>query len=312
MTTSSNLSSQDIPQITPGQYVVAVSGGVDSMVLLDILRQNTKLNLVVAHLDHGIRPDSANDAQLVQDFAMSHNITFEKESVHLGEGASEEAARHARYNFLRQTMARHHARAIIMAHHQDDLLETAIINLLRGTGRRGLTSLASHPTLLRPLLGFSKQQIINYATQHQLPWHEDSTNQDQNYLRNYVRQNIVAKFDEQTRQKWLQIIVRQSALNEAIDTQITHWLSQHATVQKSTTSLPRYQLVMLPPSVAYEIFQQIVKDLTGKSLQRKLAKRAILFCKTAKSHKQMPLGSHWQLRIVRHEIIVEPLRGVVS
>src|SRR5689334_5856697 len=111
--------------LSPGSYVVAVSGGVDSMTLLDLLRQQPHLKLVVAHFDHGIRPDSYVDRQLIQDVTKRHNVPFVFDTASLGSGASEATARQARYNFLRRVHNATGAKAIVTAHHQDDLLETA-------------------------------------------------------------------------------------------------------------------------------------------------------------------------------------------
>src|SRR5438132_889977 len=123
--------------LEPGTYIVAVSGGVDSMVLLDLLRTKPELKLIVAHYDHGMRPNSTADRQLVQAVSKHHGLTFIYDQGKLG-NASEATARRARYDFLHQVREASQARAIITAHHQDDLLETAILNILRGTGRRGL------------------------------------------------------------------------------------------------------------------------------------------------------------------------------
>jgi tRNA(Ile)-lysidine synthetase-like protein len=129
-------------QLPKGRYVVAVSGGVDSVVLLDALSKLPNLELVVAHLDHGIREDSIEDRRFVASLAASYGLVFEYGEGRLGSGASEATAREARYNFLRGVKMKHDAKAIITAHHQDDLIETAILNMLRGTGRKGLTSLS--------------------------------------------------------------------------------------------------------------------------------------------------------------------------
>src|SRR6266542_1461422 len=146
-------------RVSPGKYVVAVSGGVDSMVLLDLLRQKPKLELVVSHFDHGIRPDSEEDRRLVQRIARAYGLPFVYARGNLGPKAGEALAREARYAFLRRVQQEQGAKAIITAHHQDDMLETAIMNLLRGTGRRGLSSLKSREGLLRPLLNWTKKDI---------------------------------------------------------------------------------------------------------------------------------------------------------
>src|SRR5882724_1815869 len=134
--------------IKPGRYVVATSGGVDSMALLHLLYQMSRDSdagwwLTVAHFDHGIRSDSAEDRQLVQAIARQYGLPFVYDEGRLGPGASEATARQARYSFLHQVLGASGARAIMTAHHQDDVLETAIFNLIRGTGRKGLTSLGN-------------------------------------------------------------------------------------------------------------------------------------------------------------------------
>src|SRR6266540_5641084 len=149
--------------VKPGKYVVAVSGGVDSMVLLHMLHQGPGLQLIVAHFEHGIRPDSDSDRKLVEAAAKHYGLPFRFAHGNLGPQASEAAARQARYAFLRMVQKESGAQGVITAHHQDDLIETAIINLLRGTGRKGLSALASTDDLIRPLLAATKADIYDAA-----------------------------------------------------------------------------------------------------------------------------------------------------
>jgi tRNA(Ile)-lysidine synthase len=174
-------------EIKPGKYVVAISGGVDSMVLLDILRRESELELIVTHFNHGTRSDSTEDEKLVVKTAKANNIPFEVGYAKLGKNASEERARKLRYEFLNNVKKHYSADSIITAHHQDDLIETAFINILRGSGPRGLISMSSNPGVQRPLLDKTKEDLINYAKKNNLKWREDSTNQDLDYLRNYIR-----------------------------------------------------------------------------------------------------------------------------
>ena len=162
-----------------GTYVVAVSGGVDSMALLHSLIANYPENTyIIAHCDHGMREDSANDAALVRQYAANVRRTYEQNDLHLGGRASEALARRERYKFLRDVATKHCANAIITAHHQDDVLETFYINLIRGTGSRGLASLKNHDDILRPMLHIPKQDVYAYALQNAIEWHEDPTNTD--------------------------------------------------------------------------------------------------------------------------------------
>jgi tRNA(Ile)-lysidine synthase len=188
-----------------GSYVVAVSGGVDSVALLHMLARRPGLKLTVAHYDHGIRPDSAEDRRHVQYFARAHGLPFVYETGQLGSDASEATARRARYDFLHRVRQASGAGAVITAHHQDDLLETIILNLLRGTGRRGLSSLKSTDVVKRPLLHLPKNELLRYAAEQGLVWREDSTNADPRYLRNYIRHNILPRFAASDREALLAI-----------------------------------------------------------------------------------------------------------
>src|SRR2546428_6703449 len=106
-----------------GKYIAAVSGGVDSMVLLDMLRRLPEHDLVVAHVNHGLRNDADDDEKLVAHYSMSHNIRFVSTHLQL-KGTSEDEARRARFRFLRRCCKKFNAQAILLAHHQDDVIET--------------------------------------------------------------------------------------------------------------------------------------------------------------------------------------------
>ena len=166
------------------KYVVAVSGGVDSVVLLDILSKQPDLELIVAHFDHGVRFDSGIDAIFVAGLAKKYGLKFELKREELGPDVSEDVARTRRYDFLRSVAKKHNAQ-LVTAHHADDVIETIAINLLRGTGWRGLAVLDSD--VVRLLTGVKKSEIIDYANDHKLMWHDDSTNFENKYLRNRVR-----------------------------------------------------------------------------------------------------------------------------
>jgi tRNA(Ile)-lysidine synthetase-like protein len=196
------------------KLVVAVSGGVDSVVLLDMLAQTGEHELVVAHFDHGIRPESAADARFVELLAKKYSIPFETTRVELGKKASEDTARRARYDFLRYVAAQHNAK-LTTAHHQGDVVETIAINLVRGTGWRGLAVL-NDPTIYRPLLDYSKNQLYQYAVKNGLEWVEDVTNTTDAYLRNRLRKRLNL-LDETTKTELIRLWHEQIQLAFKID-----------------------------------------------------------------------------------------------
>jgi tRNA(Ile)-lysidine synthase len=288
--------------ISPGKYIVAVSGGVDSVVLLDMLAKeaspSSSIQLVVAHFDHGIRADSVDDSKFVGGLAKKYNLPFETERAELGAETSEADAREARYSFLKAVQQKHQASAIIMAHHQDDLLETSIINMLRGTGHRGLHSLKSHEQLLRPLLHLKKVDILEYAKNNNLQWREDSTNQDTNYLRNKIRLEILPKSGEQWRQNMLAKISKAAEVGGRLDREIDQLVGQN--MRKGQAIISRSWFVKLPHSIASEVIVAILRKLKTNDIDKQLVERLTVQVKTAKPGKKLDINKdHYVLMTKR-------------
>ena len=195
--------------------VLAVSGGIDSVVMLHKYREDP--DVVVVHFDHGIRPNSGDDASFVERLAKSYGLPCFIKHAKLGSGCSEEMARKARYDFLKQ-IAKDQGGQIYTAHHRDDLIETVIINFLRGTGWRGLAPL-NNPDIVRPLLDMTKTDIYRYATEHELHFRQDQTNTEDTYLRNRVREKLRdASVTDKT--KLTELALRQRQLAAEIDTEL--------------------------------------------------------------------------------------------
>ncbi|GAX02353.1 tRNA lysidine(34) synthetase TilS [Secundilactobacillus silagei] len=182
--------------------IVAVSAGVDSMVLLTLMQQlptQIRPKLVVAHVNHQLRSQSQVEAQFMSDYCQQHHLQLEKTKWPVAEQpyqGVEAAARHFRYQFFAQCMGRHHAAVLLTAHHADDQAETVLMKLIRGgqlTQLQGI--LPEQPfaagKLVRPLLPFSKEQIRTYAHEQQLTWYEDATNQNNDVLRNRIRHQVI-------------------------------------------------------------------------------------------------------------------------
>jgi tRNA(Ile)-lysidine synthase len=243
---------------------------------------NSDWKLVVAHLDHGIRPDSAQDRNLVQGAAARYGLPFVFHEGRLGAGASEAEARHARYDFLRRVQRGAGARAIITAHHQDDLLETAIINILRGTGRKGLTSLGNRHDLYRPLLQVPKSELVAYARDQGLVWREDSTNENEAYLRNYVRRRLLTRFDQPARTRFLRHMSDMAATNQELDSLLATQLH----TQPVAGRLERHWFNNLPHSVAREVMAAWLRAHEIRGFDSKMLERLVIAAKVAAAGKQ--------------------------
>lgn len=255
-------------------YVLAVSGGVDSVVLLDMASKWQNCEIVVAHFDHGIRDDSAEDQVFVRNLAKKYNFKYESKREELGKNTSEETARNQRYDFLRAVAKKYKAK-LVTAHHADDAVETIVINLIRGTGWRGLAVLDS-ADILRPLTNMTKKEIIAYANDHDLKWREDSTNLENNYLRNRVRRKT-SNIDEKTRRQILELWQKQKNIKNKIDIEVKKIIDNNFQDQFS-----RYFFINIDQASAIECLRHITKArLTRPQLNRLLHEiKAILPGKT--------------------------------
>ncbi len=190
--------------------ILAVSGGVDSIVLLDLVRAYHDRNkIIVAHFDHSLRwSESDGDRDFVANICKKEDITFEFEKLDIATLAKDEkmsiesVARKYRYEFFLHIAKKDQAKYILTAHHQDDRIETAMFNLIRGTKLGGIHALSEVSqiddwvSLFRPLLSISKSEILEYAREKNILFREDSSNSDTDYLRNHLRKNILPEFEK--------------------------------------------------------------------------------------------------------------------
>lgn len=279
------------------RYLVAVSGGIDSVVLLNQLASSGEHELVVAHFDHGIRNDSADDARFVEGLAACYGLPFESRREELGPAASEDQARRYRYDFLHAAALKHKA-TIVMAHHADDIIETIAINLQRGTGWRGAAVMHSQD-IVRPLLTMTKQEIRAYALENRLEWVEDSTNYSSDYLRNRLRQRIAQDLADDTKTAVLAAWRRQIALREQIEYELTKFSNQK--------EYSRYFIASVDEQSAIELLRAAVVLATQQSPTRPQLARAILAIKTARPHTTFEIGAGVRLLFGVRTFIVETL-----
>lgn len=279
--------------VKPGKYIVAVSGGVDSMALLNMLVHRPDIRLVAAHFEHGIRDDSDEDRLLVESVANQYGVPFVFARGKLGAGASEAAARAARYGFLHCIREGLEADAIITAHHQDDVLETAIINMLRGTGSRGLSALRSTSQLVRPLLTVPKEQVIAYARAHGLRWREDSTNTDDRYVRNYIRRHLVPRMSALDRQRLLHQIETSRRLHADIERELAPHIAG--------SELDRQWFRQLPYGVSAEAMAAWLRR-HRVDFNRKAVHRLTVFAKAAQPGKHADAGAAHHIRAGKKHI----------
>jgi len=195
---------QKIPESFSGKTLLAVSGGVDSMVLLHLYRA-LKVDFAVAHCNFQLRGvESDLDEKLVTDFCKKNNIPCFVEQfdtmqiVETKKVSIQIAARELRYNWFKQICIDYGYQFIATAHHLDDQAETFLINFTRGTGIDGLVGIPEkNENIIRPLLNFSREDILNYAIENGVAWREDQSNATTKYLRNKMRHLVLPVLKEE-------------------------------------------------------------------------------------------------------------------
>ena len=285
------------------KILVAVSGGVDSIVLVDFLidffKQKNGLkwvedNLIIAHFEHGIRgKESMRDLEFVRKFAYKNNLRFEFERGFLGENASEEKARKARYDFLRALAERENAE-IFTAHHKNDLAETFVLNLKRGGGWRAIACFDS-PSIKRPFLKFSKAEILKKAQEKGLKWCEDSTNLSEKYARNRIRKKI--NFSEENLNKIFEIWQKQIKIKREIEEITNDILSKIGNGRKFERNFFRNN----SDEVCMEILREIMRIQSGKIPLLKQIANFLQAIRTFKNGSKTQILSGREVKFYRDE-----------
>jgi len=295
-----------------GKYIIAVSGGIDSVVLLDSLASNAtkhSYELMVAHFDHGIRKDSAKDAKFVKNLAAKYGLKFDSRKVKLGKNASEALAREKRYEFLLAICKKNNASGIITAHHLDDRIETALFNYHRGTGRRGLVPF-NNSNILRPFINISRQDIETYAKENKLTWQEDPTNQDLRYARNRIRLEIIPKLEKANpnfRKDFKNLLNALQKDNQKIEALLSQKLAKVADrVTNSKIDLKRSGLIKMPQSVCAEFMHYSLKQLDPASeISSSQINRLVHFAKTAKAAAVFTIGQNFLAKATKQTITLQ-------
>lgn len=188
-----------------GPLLLAVSGGADSMVMLHLMRHSSlNLPFAVAHVNFMLRPgDCDRDEALVHDACATAGIPFHTKKFDTAAYAAEKgisiemAARELRYGWFAELMDKHGYGRLLVAHNRNDSAETMLLNLLRGTGLRGVCGIREvNGTVLRPMLGFSRSEIEAFAAAHSIAYREDVTNRDVDIARNRLRHNVFPEFEK--------------------------------------------------------------------------------------------------------------------
>lgn len=191
--------------------VIGVSTGPDSMCLLDLLQKKTT-KIVVCHINHNVRKESIEEEKYITKYCQDKNIILEKTTINnYQENNFENEARKKRYMFYEEILKKYNSKTLLLAHHGDDLIETILMKISRGSNLEGYAGIkeisnVKNYQIIRPLLKYTKEDIINYNKSNNIKYYNDSSNQSTNYTRNRYRLNILPllkKEDKNIHKKYL-------------------------------------------------------------------------------------------------------------
>ena len=238
------------------RYLLACSGGMDSMALAHLLWK-AGISFELAHVNFGLRgEESDGDEAFVRAWAKERSLPVHVHQAQTKKAAENQGisiqmvAREIRYDFFETIRSQQGLAGIVLAHHEDDQLETILLNLLRGTGIEGMYGMSERRDwLIRPLLSFSRQEIISFMELEQLPWREDSSNASTDYKRNKLRHSLMPvlnDLDKAARKNLLHSFGRLKDTGRAFSTLFAQWKTQQVTEQQGIQYLPYTALLQVP------------------------------------------------------------------
>jgi len=301
-------------QLPPCRALVAVSGGPDSVTLLDLLVSTASVHgmeLWVAHADHGIHPESDQAAEQVRDLALSYGLPFESCRLELGPEAGETRARDRRYAWLESVRVRVGAELIFTGHHADDQVETVLMRVLEGSGPAGLAGMvAVQGRVVRPLLPFRRVDLLRHLRHSGRAVWLDPANQDPRHLRSWIRTELLPMLYRRLPEADLKL--RRFAEQAGRD---------RAAWDAALRVLPGLDLRLEPEAISVAAsglqgYDSPLRQAIVQALARKLGctlgplrlRRVLELLGTGRSGSRVPLGSRWNAEVAfdRFRIYVSP------
>ena len=211
---------KDIDKISDEYIVIGVSSGPDSMALLHMVMNNTNKKIVCAHINHNVRNISDEEADFLKEYCLDNNVIFECMKIdQYSESNFEAEARKKRYKFYEEILHKYKSHTLLLAHHGDDLIETVLMKIIRGSNLEGYADIKkcsnqSGYKIIRPLLSLTKEDILLYNKENNIKYYNDNTNEDITYTRNRLRKNILPVLKKEDRDIHLKFLKYSETLQE--------------------------------------------------------------------------------------------------
>ncbi len=298
--------------------LVGVSGGRDSVALLHQLHAAGFRELIVCHLDHGLRSESGAEARFVEKLAAQFHFEFVLQREDISALAKhrhkslETTAREVRYSFFAHVAREHDCPRLFLAHHADDQVETLLFNLFRGAGSNGLAGMSPLTTrtvdgvplqISRPLLGTWREEIDDYVSRHRIAFVEDASNSDRKFTRNRLRHEVIPLLEQAFGREIRRAIWRSAEILRAED-ELLGELIGHASPELSVPALAVEPVAVQRRRLHAWLKSQRVPDVGFAEVE---VVRALLSGRTAKAN--LPGGWHARRRAKRL-FLEPPLNGL--
>ncbi len=296
------------------RLLIAVSGGIDSMVLLhgvvQILRQRD-LTLEVAHIDHGLRNGSMSDARFVEKHAKRYGVRFHLlRAVPPAKRVNiEEWGRKTRYAFLEKIRKQRNLSLLLTAHHANDLAETLLMRILTNKEPHLIAACDSRRHILRPLLEVSRAEIERYAEAERLSWREDPSNQSDQFLRNRIRNKLIPFLAHEFDPRIVEVLAHRGG-SVAEDQELLY-----STSKQALASLKRYRFgaagwlravhglaEKLPPGIGWRAVEELFFGKLGFRIGRRHAQSVLSVLKYDSIGCELPSG--WRIMRSKGRLLV--------
>lgn len=264
------------------RLIVGVSAGVDSMVLLHLLnayREAFNLSLIVAHVNHGLRPEeSEKEAELALKESTRLGLPFEygqfnvKEFQKLGGLSPQDAARRIRFHFFNDLLQKHHAQKIVLGHNADDQVETVLLRLMRGSGLQGLKGMlpVREGKVIRPLLEVWREEIESFAIEKKIPFLLDSTNLKQDYLRNRIRLALIPLIRREYQPNFKEILLKTSMIlrgeNDYLEREAQEAYQKIVQEEKGSLSFKFSEYQSLHQAIQWRVIRKILECMDARGM----------------------------------------------
>lgn len=240
-----------------GKWVVAVSGGPDSMALLNMCYEN-KMDIIVAHVNYNVRSTAERDEKGVAEYCKERGIPFFKHFVHMYSGGNFEAeAREIRYKFFSSLIREHQCDGVLVAHHLDDVIETYLMQTSRNSipNYYGIRSevMINGCLVKRMLLAYTKKELINYCDEHNVPYFIDETNNDDKYARNRIRHSIIDKMSDEDKRQIVEEIHSMNVQRKEVRKKVQDFLKNHEHL------IDRDSFAKLPADLQLDVIREFIR-----------------------------------------------------